>query len=374
MPRTSAQKIRPANMILFVLYEFVSNKKKGASGGNISNYLLIDYLRRHKNIAIIAPNICKDLKAALEKHQITVITESLEFKTPLHRFKKREWIKKTLTNFHINYPNISSKIEIIVSSNGTSDLTAHLGDSNTKIYILCRAFEDFYNHNSHYPLKEKFKRAFVKLFTARKISNSYKNADKIITNSEFMKEFIRGHYSTPPISVLYPPIDLPLKAFKAIPLQPRIGIINPSERKGEGIFIALAKAYPNCTFVYFSQHTKKYSSTNIVYGGWHSDREVLFSQIDILLAPSVWSEPFGRVSVEAIRSGIPVLVSNVGGLPETVDSVFVVLNQSIDEWAKQLEWLIGNPCQVEDAWDRSVLISKKFEQSVHDINALNIFI
>lgn len=360
-------------MILFVLYEFVSNKHKGASGGNISNFLLIEYLRLHKKIAIIAPNICKELKADLEQKKVTVITENLEFKLPLHRFKKREWIKKTLKSLDIDHPSISSQIKVIVSSSGTSDLTAHLGNSSTKLYILCRAFEDFYSHNSHYPLKEKIKRAFIKLFTAKKISASYKNADRIITNSEFMKDFIRSHYSAPPVSVLYPPIDLPLKTFKHLPLQPRIGIINPSKRKGEAIFIALAKAYPDYKFVYFSQHAIKYTLTNIVYGGWHSDRETLFSHIDLLLAPSVWSEPFGRVSVEAIRSGIPVLVSNAGGLPETVDSTFVVYSHSVDEWAKQLEWIINNSQQVEDAWNRSALISTKFEQLPHDKNALNIF-
>ena len=36
-----------------------------------------------------------------------------------------------------------------------------------------------------------------------------------------------------------------------------------------------------------------------------------------LLAPSLWNEPAGRVAAEAILNGIPPLVSNRGGLPET---------------------------------------------------------
>lgn len=36
-----------------------------------------------------------------------------------------------------------------------------------------------------------------------------------------------------------------------------------------------------------------------------------------LLAPSLWQEPAGRVAAEALLNGIPPLVSDRGGLPET---------------------------------------------------------
>ncbi len=38
----------------------------------------------------------------------------------------------------------------------------------------------------------------------------------------------------------------------------------------------------------------------------------------ILLVPSVWEEPFGRVAAEAMINGIPTLVSNRGSLPHVV--------------------------------------------------------
>ncbi|HCM5348007.1 TPA: glycosyltransferase [Klebsiella pneumoniae] len=43
-------------------------------------------------------------------------------------------------------------------------------------------------------------------------------------------------------------------------------------------------------------------------------------QIDILIVPSKWQEPFGRVIVESMLHGVPVLVSNKGGMPELLEN------------------------------------------------------
>jgi glycosyltransferase involved in cell wall biosynthesis len=46
----------------------------------------------------------------------------------------------------------------------------------------------------------------------------------------------------------------------------------------------------------------------------------LFEKIDVLVVPSLWHEPFGRVAIEAMAWGIPVIASQRGGLPEIVQS------------------------------------------------------
>jgi glycosyltransferase involved in cell wall biosynthesis len=51
--------------------------------------------------------------------------------------------------------------------------------------------------------------------------------------------------------------------------------------------------------------------------GWESDLTALYPALDILAVPSIYPEPFGRVSVEAQAAAVPVVASLAGGLPET---------------------------------------------------------
>jgi glycosyltransferase involved in cell wall biosynthesis len=37
---------------------------------------------------------------------------------------------------------------------------------------------------------------------------------------------------------------------------------------------------------------------------------------DVVVVPSVYAEPFGRVVIEALSTGRPVIASSIGGIPE----------------------------------------------------------
>lgn len=80
----------------------------------------------------------------------------------------------------------------------------------------------------------------------------------------------------------------------------------------------------------------------IEFTGWQSGSAINTWLADAwaLVAPSLWSEPFGLVAPEAILRGIPVLCSRTGGLAESVvpgESGFLFENGNADELLVHLE-------------------------------------
>lgn len=60
------------------------------------------------------------------------------------------------------------------------------------------------------------------------------------------------------------------------------------------------------------------------------DSESFLRGIDVLLVPSIWNEPLGRVVLEAFAAGVPVVVTPVGGLPEVAKGYAAVVAAHVD--------------------------------------------
>ena len=54
------------------------------------------------------------------------------------------------------------------------------------------------------------------------------------------------------------------------------------------------------------------------FKGW-VDSKAYLAGIDVLVVPSVWNEPFGRIVIEAFAQGMPVIGSRIGGIAETIE-------------------------------------------------------
>lgn len=60
--------------------------------------------------------------------------------------------------------------------------------------------------------------------------------------------------------------------------------------------------------------------SRIQYAGFLDESQIaeLLNRCDVLICPSLWNEPFGRVVLDAYQSGLPVIASRIGALPEIV--------------------------------------------------------
>ena len=71
------------------------------------------------------------------------------------------------------------------------------------------------------------------------------------------------------------------------------------------------------------------------------DMREIYGKCRLLLVPSVWEEAYGRVATEAQVSGIPVIASTRGGLPEAVGSGGILLDPAgpIEPWVNSVRKL-----------------------------------
>jgi len=72
----------------------------------------------------------------------------------------------------------------------------------------------------------------------------------------------------------------------------------------------------------------------------HSKVLDIFKKSSIAVACSRWEEPFGRTSLEASSRGCAVIISNKGGLPETITNGVILKKINSNELYKSIENLI----------------------------------
>ena len=73
------------------------------------------------------------------------------------------------------------------------------------------------------------------------------------------------------------------------------------------------------------------------------DPKKLYERIKILLVPSQWEEAFGRVTIEAMANGIPVIASNIAGLKDAVgDGGILIEKNNIHKWVEKIQKLMSD--------------------------------
>ena len=74
----------------------------------------------------------------------------------------------------------------------------------------------------------------------------------------------------------------------------------------------------------------------------HKDIIKLYKVTSIAVVCSRWEEPFGRTSLEASANGCAVIISNRGGLPETLTNGVILKKLSVNDIYDRIEKLIIN--------------------------------
>lgn len=95
---------------------------------------------------------------------------------------------------------------------------------------------------------------------------------------------------------------------------------------------------------------RSYADPRVRFVGFVEPGAVL-SQIDVLVVPSLWEEPLGRVWLEAYAHSIPVIASRRGGMPEGIEdgkTGFLFDPDRPGELAGAIASVLDNPDSVEE--------------------------
>ncbi|WP_027487586.1 glycosyltransferase [Allorhizobium undicola] len=190
-----------------------------------------------------------------------------------------------------------------------------------------------------------------------------------IANSEFTARSYNAEYGIE--SVVIPPTIDPA-AYATQSTRECVTFVNPYAEKGFELALKIAQACPEIPFLF--QESWKLSEEhradvekaiaplpNVRLESRTPDMKAVYGRTKILLAPSKWEEAWGRVASEAHCSGIPVLGSTRGGLPEAIGEGGVVLDydQPVEVWVAQLKRLWSDEPYYDEMSRRALAFSQR---------------
>jgi len=159
-----------------------------------------------------------------------------------------------------------------------------------------------------------------------------RNTRGIVTVSNYMRDYIKS-WSGLDSTVLYLPSygSAPYTHFHNFD-SGYVVMVNPCDYKGISIFLPLARSLPHVKFAAIpfwgttaEDRAALMQLPNMTLLNPERNLDDIFKQTKVLIVPSIWGEAFPQVVGDAMLRGIPVLASNIGGLPETKLGVDYVL-------------------------------------------------
>lgn len=167
----------------------------------------------------------------------------------------------------------------------------------------------------------------------------------VVGVSRYVADYVRQWSGIPAVSVPISPLDPPpypeLGRFE----NEFVTLVNPCAVKGISIFLALADCMPEVQFAgvptWGTTQTDRAalaSRSNITLLDPVDNVDDILRRTRVLLVPSLWAEARSRIVVEAMLRGVPVIASNIGGIPEAKLGVDYLLPvRPIEKYRAQLD-------------------------------------
>ena len=300
-------------------------------GGDRSNRLLLEALAQQGHICEVVARAHTEL--SVEQHRRYL--RELELRSIAEVSEGEGVVRFPLNGVHVHavtsHPNLrdyftqriaSFEPDVILAS--TDDpaqlmLPAALGDNPARVVFLTRTTLSLpFGPECAFPSEQR--------------TELLRKVDGVIGVSQYVASYIEKWSGIKAVAL---PISLleegPYPALGDINNE-FVTLVNPCAVKGISIFLALAGLMPDTAFAAIPtwgttredlDALEKHTNISILEPVDNIDE--ILKRTRVLLVPSLWAEARSRIIVEALLRGIPVLASDVGGIPEAMMGVDYLL-------------------------------------------------
>jgi glycosyltransferase involved in cell wall biosynthesis len=264
---------------------------------------------------------------------------------------KKKSLSKNFVNLNNKFPLFTFKKNIYYAKLFLKNI--HKQTKIIEIHNRPEIFHFINKQNSNYKLILVFHNNPLLIRGSKKIKerkNILNKCSNIIFVSKWVqKKFFEGLDSkkNKKCSVIYPAIKRLDKLPKKENIITFVGKLNKSkgyDLAGVAVVNILNK-YKNWKAIFAGNEEREkynFSHKNLKIYRWLSHDKILklLKKSSICLVPSVWEEPFGRISMEASIYGNAVILSNKGGLSETSKYHIKLKNPDVNNIFKEINNLI----------------------------------
>lgn len=346
----------------FITQFFPGPERNAQTGGTISNLNMLRCLSRRGEVAVLSfDSNATENDFAEQPFQVT--------SRPAPAWRGTQLI--------LHWQDfVRSEVARAVAGKPTPDVviatTSTLGafdvcPTGTLRIAVVQAYENFGMRCPWVPLRQRINLGKLAAVSRFQDPRLMRTADGVFTNSRFMQSAIASRFGIDArrIHVLTQSANISSAGAQAPPNT--VGFVTRGRDKGISVVLELARRSPDLTYLIYGHNgdVPIKVPANIKWQGWASDRSAMFASAALWIVPSIWAEPFGRVSVEAQAADRSVLVANRGGLAETVfDARFKIDDFSPEAWLSRMRDLLALPG--EDIRANGAHIRKAFSDAAHD--------
>ncbi len=266
---------------------------------------------------------------------------------------KKKSLSRNFINLNNKFPLFTFKKNIYYAKLFLKKI--HKQTKIIEIHNRPEIFHFIKKHNSKYKLILVFHNNPLLIRGSKKIKERQDILNKcsniIFVSKWVKKKFFEGlnNKKSKKCSVIYPAIKRLNKFPEKQNIITFVGKLNKSkgyDLAGEAVVNILNK-WKNWKAVFAGNEEREkynFSHKNLKIYKWLSHDKILklLKKSSICLVPSVWEEPFGRISMEASNYANAVILSDKGGLLETSKHYIKIKNLDANSIYKSINYLIAD--------------------------------